>query len=257
MTIHKSDEKRSSRLWVWGIAGSGALLIVFMMLEQHGAKMLALEAKWLVVAGIPLLVAILRSNLIARFKGFGVELETRLRDTVGSLTLSAATALADLPGDEKQNMMYLQSMRESEREEIEKLTIREGRPGYYQAGAMMATLNELHKLRYIEVLSSSGKFVALIPVGSLKSGGFFDRQKLDDLIGYAARKEMRQIMVEGVITETIQLDEKLVEVLPKLRKCKEGELPVLTRNGISIGLISAALIERRIADEVMKRVEDQ
>ncbi len=136
MASRKKKQEQANRNWITGIVVSVLLLALFLFLQQNDSKMLNLEIKWLVVASIPLIIAILRSNIIQKFKGFGVELETRLQEPIGKINLAASNALADLPSDEKQSIMYLQNLSETKRIQIQRLTLREGRREYYRPEAI-------------------------------------------------------------------------------------------------------------------------
>jgi uncharacterized integral membrane protein len=117
----KQEQEQANRFWITGIIVSVLLLVLFLLLQQNDSKMLNLEIKWLVVASIPLILAILRSNVIQKFKGFGIELETRLQESVGRINLASVNALADLPHDEKQSLWYLENLPEPKRIQTQRL----------------------------------------------------------------------------------------------------------------------------------------
>lgn len=257
MASRKKKQEQANRNWITGIIVSVLLLALFLFLQQNDSKMLNLEIKWLIVASVPLILAILRSNVIQKFKGFGIELETRLQESVGNINLVAMNALADLPSDEKQSIMYLQNLPESRRIQIQRLTFREGRQGYYQLEAMRAYIQGLPNLKFFEVLSSEGKFIALIPVELFRLREYIDMERLESFIRYVAEKETIKFSPQSIITEFVPESENLVKVLPVIRKSKYGILPVISDSGNLLGVITIGLIESKIADEVLATQESE
>lgn len=260
MASKKKKQEQRSRYWIIGIIVSVLLLVLFLYLQENDSKMLNLEIKWLVVASIPLIITILRSNIIQKFKGFGIELETRLQEPVGKINLVAVNALKDIPSDEKQSIMYLQNMSETKRIQIQRLTLREGRQEYYRAEAIREYLRNLPNLKYIEVLSSEGKFVALIPVEVFRAQEYSDIEKierLEILIKRLAEKESVNFLPHSIITDVVSENESLTKALPVVRKSKYGLLPVISDDGNLLGIVTTELIESKIADEVIATQESE
>jgi hypothetical protein len=83
MASRKKKQQRSNRYWITGVVVSVLMLILFLFLQQNNSQMLNMDVKWLVIASIPLILLILRSNEIQKFKGFGIELTHRLRNKLG------------------------------------------------------------------------------------------------------------------------------------------------------------------------------
>jgi hypothetical protein len=212
--------------------------------------------KWIVVASVPLILAILSSNIIHKFKGFGIELETRLQESVSKVNLAAVNALADLPHDEKQSLWYLENLPESKRIQTQRLIFREGRENYYQPEAIREYLQRLPNLRYFEVLSSEGKFIALVPVEIFGHGEYMNMNRLVDFIELLARKETMRFS-PNMIVDFVSESENLVEVLPVVRKSKYGLLPVISDSGNTLGIVTKELIESKIADEVLATQESE
>ena len=113
MTGKKTNQEETSRLrrytsklglWSASIAATVVLLAVFMYLQGQESALLELDSKWVVVAAVPLIVAFLRSDIIQRFKGFGIEFEMRLKDPIGQVNLVATDASSRLPGADKQQL---------------------------------------------------------------------------------------------------------------------------------------------------------
>jgi uncharacterized integral membrane protein len=251
MASPKKEQQRSNRYWIAGIVVSILMLTLFLFLQQNNSQVLNLDVKWLVVASIPLILVILRSNKIKKFKGFGIELETRLQESVGKINLVAVDALTDLPSDEKRSRSYLENLPEAKRIQTQRLTIREGRNGYYQPEAIHEYLRRLPNIKYFEVLSSEGKFVALIPIELFRMGEYTDIDRLNHLVESVAEKETLGFFPHSIITDTVLESENLIEALLLVRKSQYGLLPVISGGGNLLGVVTRELIESKIADEVI------
>ncbi|ODB92812.1 hypothetical protein A3197_20795 [Candidatus Thiodiazotropha endoloripes] len=59
---------------VIGAIVSIVLLATFLLFQYNESNVLKLESRWLLVAGVPLLAALIVGGYIKSFKGFGVEL---------------------------------------------------------------------------------------------------------------------------------------------------------------------------------------
>ena len=95
------------------LLGSGiatVLLILFFVFQSYDASFLKLSAQWLALALLPAIFALFIGGYISKFKGFGVELESALQAPVTTLDLTVSDAVADIPGDEKKSIMYLDNM---------------------------------------------------------------------------------------------------------------------------------------------------
>jgi hypothetical protein len=245
------EKQEKTNYWAIGIITSALLLAIFLLLQEINSKILALDIKWIVVASIPLIIALLKSNIIQKFKGFGIELETRLQEPIGKINLTAVDALSDLPGDEKQSMEYLHKMSSTRRLQIQRLTLKEGRVGYYKAEAVREYIHSLPNLMYIEVVSSEGKFIALIPIELFRYQEDIDNLRIGQLIGALSEKETKEVFGPLLITDTISEKENLIEALTIVRRSIYKLLPVLSGNGYLLGIITVGMIESRIADEVI------
>lgn len=257
MASRKTKQEQANRSWVTAIIVSIGLLVAFLSLQSYDAKMLGLDVKWLVVASIPLIIAILRSNLIRKFKGFGFELETRLQEPVGRINLVAVNALMDLPSDEKQSHAYLKNLSDTKRMQIQRLTLREGRREYYKVPVLYEYIRYLPNLRYLEVLSNEGNFIALIPIELFRTEEFIDEQKLHMFVELLANNEVANFLPHSIIRDTISESENLIDALPIVRKSKYGLLPVISHNGNMLGVITTELVESKIADEVLATQESE
>ncbi len=60
---------------IYGLVISLVILLILLLLQHYSASLLNLETRWLVVAGVPIIIALIIGGYIYKFKGFGIELE--------------------------------------------------------------------------------------------------------------------------------------------------------------------------------------
>jgi len=237
--------------WSVGILFSLIFLAVFIYLQANSSSILALDAKWLVVVSIPLLIAILRSNIIQTFKGFGIELETRLQEPVSSINLTAVEALLDLPSDAKQSVSYLERLSRSQREEIQRLTFRTDVADHYRVAAIEVYLRKLPNIRFFEVVDNSGKFITLLPADTFIPGNLMTRERLRRFLDSLAANDVTMAFSDIAITKTILDSDDILDALRQVRKSKFGFLPVVAEDSSLLGIVTKAMVESKVADEVL------
>ena len=242
--------KENIRWWI-GILASLALLLIFLNLQAVNSNLLNLDIKWLVIASIPLLIVLVRSNIIQKFKGFGIELETRLQDPISSINLAAIAALVDLPSDAKQSISYLERLSSSQRESIQRLTFQIERSGYYDERAIRFYLRELPNINFFEVVNSSGQFIALLPVDLLIERNNPNEEVLRRFIKVLETNTPQAFYREIAITKTILESDNILDALQQVRKSKFGYLPVISEDGRLLGIATRPMLESKVADEVL------
>ena len=232
---------------------SVALFIVFLIFQYRGSGLLKLDSKWLIVAGVPILIGLIIGNYIKSFKGFGIELEALLELSIGKVDLMASDATDVLQGDEKRSMEYLQGLSDDQKRRVQRLTFTINRQGYYQPYAVASYLTQLTNLRYIEIRDSNQRFQALIPITFFKSYGNVLQPKIDEFIQALERNTLVDLLGNNLITDSVSENDALLDVLKRVRNSPSGELPVVSSDRILMGVVTDRLIERRIADEVIAR----
>lgn len=234
-----------------------ALLVVFFYLQYYDSKVLSLEAKWLVVAAVPLLIALFAGGYIKKFKGFGIELESLLQNPIGRVSLIATDVLEGLPVHEKGTYRQLQRLSDEKRAQVKRLSFTILKRDYYGADAIRAYLDGLPNLEYFEVKKVDGSFLYLIPVEIFKDMPDMPNMYigLDRFIMAIEENSIVEMFGESAIDESVVEDESLVGIVPKIRASKFGVLPVVSESGRLIGIVNTRLVERRITDEVVAAVK--
>ena len=233
------------------------LLSVFSALQIIDSSILKLETKWLLISGAPLLVALIAGGYIAKFKGFGIELESKLNSPVKTLTLKATDVIAGIAGDNKQSVDRLPNFTDDQIERTKRLSFISGRDNYYGTDAIIRYMEKLRNLEYLEVKTESGEFICLLPASEFKSN---NENRCNVEISHNKVSRFRRALEENKVTKdyshvciklTVGQDEGLLDVLQKLRNINQKIAVVVNSDGQFIGILTERDIEHRIADDVL------
>ena len=241
--------------------GSGIsilLLIIFSILQAFDSAILKLNSQWILVAGAPLLVALVAGGYIKKFKGFGLELESKLQAPVTSLDLRVADAIMDMPGDEKGSIRTLHNLSRDEIRNIKRLSFILEKKDYYTPHAIWEYLDTLKKLEFFEIKRQDGTFVCLIPVSAFKNvgerNGDMDPTHNDRVSRFTQALKQETLATEFAdvcISITVKHSDGLIGVLEILRSNNSEYATVASPEGKFIGVVSSREIERKIADDVL------
>lgn len=230
---------------------SVSVLTLFFIFQHRGSQLLKLESKWLIVAGIPILIGLIVGNYVKTFKGFGIELEALLQVSIGKIELKADEAASVVLGDEKRSISYLNSLSNLQIRKIQRLTFTVSKPNYYLVWAVLEYLNKLTQLKYVEIVDSQKRFQSLLSVQHLKSQKTPDEGKVRDFISALETNTLDNSFGNHLIANFVRGNEPLLDVLKKIRINPSDELPVVSPDGLLIGVVTERLIEKKIADEVI------
>ena len=237
-----------------GVAASFVILVVFFVLQHYEAKVLNLDSRWVSVSLLPLLVALLVGGYIKSFKGFGVELEARLKNPVSSVSLNVTDAAEELRGDEKRTLNYLRMLDEQERSQnrhINRLIFVIGRHDYYSSAIISEYIRVLRNLKYFEIREDDGEFVALRPISKIKRNNDVDTELVSQFVHALEERAVFPLFQSGAIRRFVNESDSLVEALRMMRKANAAHIAVVTDDKQFVGLLSARDVEKRIADEVL------
>lgn len=225
------------------------LLVLFMVLQYISPTSLVLDVKWIIVSGIPLLVALIVGGYIKGFKGFGIELEMRFQEPIISLDLEASHVYVSTEGLRKQTLEDLDRISVERKRKITRLQFISSRRDYYDLNVVYQYMRELPNLEYFEVVKRGGTFMCLLPINL-----FNNRQNNDELSRFVETLEEGRILLtydDQAITFTVNQDQSIIEVLETLRDHTLESAVVLDNRRKVLGLIKTSDIERRIATEVL------
>lgn len=246
---------KGKRIVLIGSCVSLILFIMFLILQDKGALILELESRWLFVAGVPILVSLIVGGYIRKFKGLGVEIETRLKSKIGTTDLLATDALEHIEGADKGTLSFLYDTPTEELSKRERLKLVEGRRDYYNVFAFSLYLERLVNLKFLEIQDQVGRFRYLVSIRAFKSNAEIRENTINDFLNNLANRTVLPQIEEFVEFNTIKTTEKLLSILPKVRDSKLGCLPVLDDQKHLLGVVTKEAIESRIADAVLSAQE--
>ena len=148
------------------------LISIFMYLKSRKPSFLEIESKWLALSMLPVLIVLLTGGYIYKFKGFGIEIETSLKEPIKDKIEFEAKAKAEqaLTGTEieqKKKLSDLYNMPVEKKKSIERLSFINGYQKY-DSHVVKVYLQELSKLKYIELLDSDSRFIGVMSANDLK-----------------------------------------------------------------------------------------
>lgn len=250
---------KKSTILIIGTILSLLLLIIFGVLQEKEAKFLTLSNQWIVLSIFPIIVALFVGGYIAKFKGFGVELESALKASVStSIELKATDALSDIPGDEKQSLSYLENMSKEKALSIKWLVFEYGRKNYYSPYAIREYLTKLPNLEFIEVQTKESKFICYIPIKGLKGEGNFieynqfDMEKIQRFVNAIENKKVLQAFSDLAISLVVKSSNSLIEVLKVMRDEQVDMAAVVSDSGRYLGVLFSRDVERKVANAVLR-----
>lgn len=101
------------------IYGAGLTLVlveVFLYLKHINTPDLDLDLIWLIVAGIPLSLALILGGYLRRSPALGIKLETSLQAPLGRVGMISEEGLDELPASQKESSEYLRNLQENRKE---------------------------------------------------------------------------------------------------------------------------------------------
>ena len=221
-------------------------------MQALDAAILNLDAKWLIVAVAPIIVALFIGGYITKFKGFGVEIESKVANPVSTIDLDATEAFTTLSGrEEKSSLDYLFQIPVARRRRISRLVFYARRQGYYSPGIISEYIYELPHLKYFEVRIQPDKFMCLIPVRVFKSDNEINHSNLEQFIRSLENETILLVYADYVITVSVKIDQSLIDVLGILRRTNQSIAAVLDDNSNVMGMVTTRNVEKRIADAVL------
>lgn len=241
-----------------GIGISIFLNLLFFVSQSFDAPFLKLPVHWLVLALLPVILSLFIGGYINKFKGFGVELESAIKAPVTTLDLDlkASDAVANIPGDEKKSIMYLDNMSKEKAKTIRWLLFTTGKRDYYGAWTVKQYLERLPNLEFFEVRSKMGDIICFVPVeafqiDSQNENEKFDIERIEDFVAAINENKVPSEFSDVTITLKVQSNASLVDVLKKMRSENTKLAAVISETGRYIGVVFAHDVESRIADSVL------
>ncbi len=236
------------------------ILGIFIAIHAWMKNEFKVEASWVGVAVIPLIIWLVTAGQLSEFGGFGLNLKLRDATTVPLSRLASEGTFETEPvlADEKASPDKIGEYIEKK---LEALSFELGREGYYDPGVVRDYLTRLGKndfFRYVIFLREDDSFAGLIPVKMLfeeldnkeRRGLIEDRwQYFVRLIEVKALDELR-----GVVTVSVEKDSSKGEALHAMAKHDLPQLPVVDRDGRFVGVVDQAKLANSVLIEFLSQL---
>ena len=240
-----------------GATFSAVLLFYLGYLQEKGAAFLLLPVQWIIVAFIPFIIALLVGGYVTKIKGFGIEIEATLHDTMKASFFQSLDifALDDLSnqhhygGVAKGTVSRLDCFRDRICS-IQRLIFRRGYNDY-STEKIKQYLEALPCIEFFEILSEEDEFICYIPVKYFLHGNNPDLDRLETFIKSLQEGDIKLKFSKILIDVRIKSDTNLLQALRRLREEGVTIAAVFSAQNKYLGAILASDIEKRIADTLL------
>ncbi|NCD71781.1 CBS domain-containing protein [Mucilaginibacter agri] len=224
-----------------------------------------LDAKWLLVAGTPILIALIIGGYIKTFKGLGLELEANLKKDLPESLITKFEFI-----DQGKDVIIIKGPRSEinelgEEEKNRRIRIRFvlGRRDYYKSEDIVYYLERLTKLKYIEIVNEDEQFKCLLPIDHLHpnnepNGPAFDNAAIDSFVTAIQDSQTFKKQYPKATKDFVFVDDTVLDAYKKVSKSyissrgKNDYLPVLDSQRKMIGIVLKNDLERKISQEVLR-----
>ena len=221
------------------------LISLFIYLKSSKPSLLEIESKWLFLSMIPILMALLTGGYIYKFKGFGIEIETSLKEPIGGkIELKAKEVMVGEISDIKSTLQKLDEMSTDKKRSIERLSFKNEYPNY-SGDAVSEYLMQLPNLEYIELLGTDLKFLGVMLANDLNG-------KEDEFVQSLKKGTVLVEFSHFVITDFVNEDTNAIDALSSIRRTNKKYLPLLDKYGSMKGVVTEIALEKSITDEVLR-----
>lgn len=249
------DMDKKYTVLLFGLLPTFVLLVIFAVIQQFLPSALALDVRWIAVAVLPLVVALIFEGYVKKIKGFGIELEMRMEEPVVSLDLKATEAFTPSPAMAKQDRRAVESLDTERKREIARLRFISGRREYYKSDAILDYIRQLPNLEYFEVIRPNETFICLVPISLFGEREHISQHELSDFVNALERNRIKDFYSHHIITLSVKLEQSIIEVLQTMRNQVTAVAVVLDSKGWALGVIKTSDIEKRISDEVLLEIK--
>ena len=239
------------------------LLTVFLTFQYYQSPVLGLDVKWIILCGVPVLIGLFAGGYIKTFKGFGVELESNLKETIPVSLISKAEVVSS-KSMTKESVFQLNEIPEEQKLKINRLQFLNGLKNHYENFAVGEHVRQLKQLKFIEILDANGGFLYVMPVAVLKGPD-------EHVIDWDKQTKFIKAIEEGniptvypdVVTDHLKTTDNLVEGYRKISRSTQNKillpsketLPILNDKNRMVGIVNKQRLEARIAEAVEKNLD--
>lgn len=230
-----------------GILFSLSIVLFLTLLNLLNDPFLRLPLHWLLIALLPVLVALFIGGYVTELKGFGFELKNALNTPVNVLSLTkTADVIAKIPRISKATAITATGYFE-DNEIARWLVFETGKKKFYTVEAIQLYIKALVNLEYFEVRTENDGIVCFIPVSVFKN----NVENIQRFINAIEKNKVPDAFPGTAITLKVSSDRDIVTVLKEMRSERADFAAVISKSGKYLGVVSACDIEKKIIDAVV------
>lgn len=245
------------------------LLLFLFYLRCQDSKLLNLDAKWLLFAGVPMLLGLIVSGFLKTFKGFGLELEANLKNEKIERTLEKVfeenQVVSNFNNSTDKNEKNPFDFSDKQKYTTLSFDLSRGSE-YYGVKETLAYIKNLRKLKYILILDNS-KFIAIFPITELISDDTIAKLNQDNIIDNNLETFIQLINSKQLpqnvtlVKDTLKITDNAYEAYKLLKRglaqskiLNKGteSLPVVDERNEFKGVITIQDISATIVNEIEK-----
>lgn len=250
-------ENNKHRLLVYGATLSLAAFIILFGIRYYLPELLDIDIKWIAVAALPVILALIVGKYVKKVSVGGWELELaaseRIADNPDIYVAMRPVSFLDKEGIEKLNDLSMM-----ERESTNALQFKAERINYYSPDAITQYVKKFPALAYFIIKDKKDQFVAMVkisPVDYSKENHEFVRQFIDSIESPWFPREISSS--KNFITSHVYSNATLVDSYEILKKSKNGTAAVLRSQESQevIGLIELQTVKNHLAEMLVRTIK--
>jgi len=244
------------RLLVLGFLLTLTLLIVLAILQRLAPAAMQLDTKWIAVAAIPTVLALIAGGYVKAIRGFGFDLEFWINQPIGTALDLKVGEVHILAGGilTKEDINHLNSLSMDYRRSVRRLQLFTRNPHYYDEYVLTTYMHGLPNLEYFEIARPWGEFICLIPVDLFYRGTTRERSDIDELSRFLRSLEQDTVMemyAADAVSLAVRANQSIIDALESLYTQGATTAVTVDSKGRAIGIVHLADIEGRITRQVI------
>ena len=246
---------KNQRLLFYGCILSLAAILILFGVRIYAPFLLDIDIKWLIVASIPIVLALIVGKFITRFKWMGVDIEIAVDDRIVDAE-DVVYIMHSFIAQKKENLAVLFSLSPEAKNRPNVLAFEQGKPGYYDPYAIREYVRLLPNVHFFSVKTSTGKFVALLQINRELILGQAN-ELINSFILDLAENRIPEEIGFFVITHHIVAKTKVIDAYEIIKRTPNKALTVLENEESKqlIGIVFERSIEAYLAKLVLRYVK--
>jgi hypothetical protein len=249
-------KEKKIKILLYACILSLAALVIMFGIRVYAPTILDIDIKWLVVAAIPIILALIVGRFITRFKWMGIDVELAAGGRIIDHE-EVFQIIASFAAQRKDDLDVLRAMSPEQKIRPNVLAFVLGKANYYQEGAVVEYVRELRNVQFFMILDKAGKFVAMIDFYR----PLFENQNYENVYRFILELQEGQIPSGFgiIITSRVSANTKIIDAYKRLRREYPEVLLVFSDDNpeLPVGFITMEMVERYLANLVVKIVDKE